>query len=101
MEDSYEIGIYRLRCASPMPINGSRGTFVLHTFGVEYLINRVYQCTSSLPNSSQFRGQGGNLMSGSFSRLSASEEMYQGKVVVDPGEDKRFLDENSLPFSMF
>jgi len=100
MEDSYEIGIYRLRCASPMPIYG-QGRFVLHTFGVEYLINKVYQCTSSLPSSSQFRGQGGDLMSGSFARLSANEEIYQGKVVVDPGIGKNFLDENAVPFKMF
>ena len=100
MEDSYDMGVYRLRCASPMPIYG-QGGFVLHTFGVEYLINRIYRCTSTLPNSRQFRGQGGDLMSGSFSRLSANEEMYQGKVVVDPGINNRFLDEDAVPFKMF
>jgi hypothetical protein len=29
------------------------------------------------------------------------EEVYQGKAVIDPGEDRRFLDEEDLPFVPF
>jgi len=96
----YDIDTYRLRCGSPMPIMRS-GSFVVHTFGVEYLIDRVYMCTSRLPASSEFRGRGGNLLSANFTRLNVKEEVYQGKTVIDPGKDRRFLDESALPFSPF
>lgn len=94
-----EFPMYRLRCASPMPIQG-RGSFVLHTFGVEYLINRNYICSSYIPNSTSFRGQGGDLMSANFTRMDTKEELYQGREVVDPGPGERFKDEGVLPYSL-
>lgn len=96
MADSFTSNMYRLRCASPMPIYGS-GSFVLHTFGVEVLIQTSYLCTTDIPSSSDFRGQGGSqkLMSASFSRLNTSVEMYQGKIVRDPGEGSNWIE--SMP----
>lgn len=96
----YDIDTYRLRSGSPMPVIGG-GSFVVHTFGVEYLINRVYLCTTLLPKSSDFKGQGGNLVSASFSRINAKEEYYQGREVIDPGPDDRFVDEDALPYTPF
>lgn len=83
--DSYEGLQYRLRASSPMPIVA--GTFVLHTFGAELNRLTIYECTTVLPASSEFRGQGleGGLMSANFSRIGdRTGEYYQGKEVGPP-----------------
>ncbi len=74
---------YRLRAGAPMPIGGP--AFILQTFMGEEseILNYLY--TNTLPNSQSFRGQGGNLMSGSFTRLlDVGGDSYSGKAVVNP-----------------
>lgn len=76
---------YRLRAAAPMPIY--TGDFVLHTFGAEVSEVDIYSCTTQLPASSQFRGQGlgGDLVSASFSRIGEkSGNYFQGRQVHAP-----------------
>ena len=85
---------YRLRAASPMPVGGTNygssyyaGEFVLHTFGAEVSQVDIYDCTTDLPSSSEFRGQGlgGNLVSASFSRIGEKSGSYfQGRTVHYP-----------------
>lgn len=84
MSDVMSTGrIYRLRAGSPMPIAG--GNFVVHTFMAEESKVDVYMCTTSLPSSNEFRGQGGNLVSASFSRLETRDgDTFSGKVVHNP-----------------
>jgi hypothetical protein len=83
---------YRLRAGSPMPV-GTTGDFVLHTFMAEVSNIDIYACTENLPASSQFRGQGGNLMSANFSRLNVKGgTMFSGKVVYNPS----FVDEGAI-----
>lgn len=83
---------YRLRAGSPMPV-GTTGAFVLHTFMAEVSEVDIYACTESLPASSQFRGQGGNLMSANFSRLNVrGGTVFSGKVVYAP----TFVDEDNI-----
>jgi hypothetical protein len=62
------------------------GDFVLHTFMAEKTKIDMELCTSSLPSSSDFRGQGGDLISASFSRLKneGGGELFQGKRVYPP-----------------
>lgn len=75
---------YRLRAATPMPVQGN-GNFVVHTFMAEKYEIDVYLYTRNLVGSSQFRGQGGNLMSASYNRLSdLTGEAFSGKVVYEP-----------------
>lgn len=59
---------YRLRASSPIPTAESR-SFVLHTFMAEVHETEIDTCTSSLPSSTNFKGQGGRLVSASYSRL--------------------------------
>ena len=94
--ESFTSNMYRLRCASPMPVQGG-GSFVLHTFGVEVLIQTTYLCTKTIPSSSDFRGRGGSkkYMSASFSRINTSVETYQGKIIQDPGEGSNWIE--SMP----
>lgn len=83
---------YRLRAATPMPVGGTSygsssyaGQFVLHTFGAEASDVDIFDCTTSLPASSEFKGQGGNLTSASFSRIGEkSGEYFQGRQVYAP-----------------
>jgi len=85
---------YRLRASSPMPVGGTNygsssyaGEFVLHTFGAEQSQVDMYDCTTDLPASSEFRGQGlgGDLISANYSRLTAREGAYfQGRNVHAP-----------------
>lgn len=87
----YRGQIYRLRAGSPMPT--ADGVFMLHTFMAEKSDIDVYAYTESLPGSSQFRGQGGQFMSASFSRLqSIGGNSFQGKVVFSP----IYVDEDSI-----
>jgi hypothetical protein len=95
---AYDIKQYRLRASSPMPVaEGSYGgEFVLHTFMAEVSYVDIYECTEYLPGSSQFRGQGGGLMSASFSRLGdRSGNVFQGRAVHAP----EYVDEGVLGFN--
>lgn len=84
MEQSYSTIMYRLRCGVPMSTLG--GDLVLHTFMAEQSKVEVFLCTPSLPSSSDFRGQGGNLISASFSRMKneGGGNLYQGRKVHQP-----------------
>jgi len=74
---------YTLRAGAPMPIGGSN--FVLQTFMGEESVVTTYLYTNDLPDSSDFRGQGGNLVSGSFNRLQdKGGDSYNGRVVTNP-----------------
>jgi hypothetical protein len=86
---------YRLRASAPMPVGGtnygspafSAGEFVLHTFGAEVNEVDLYDCTTELPASSEFRGQGlgGDLVSANFSRIGAKGgRHFQGRTVHVP-----------------
>lgn len=87
----YRGQVYRLRAGSPMPIGGDK--FVLHTFMAEKSNIDIYAYTENLPGSEQFRGQGGDLMSASFSRLpNIGGNSFQGKVVYSPS----YVDEDSI-----
>lgn len=92
-EASYSSKVYRLRASSPMPITGS--TLILHSFGAEVSDVDIFECTQSLPASTEFRGQGGNLMSASFSRLGDSQGHFQGQQVHAP----EYIEEDSLGFN--
>lgn len=87
---------YRLRASSPMPLMD--GTLVLHTFGAEINDITIYECTTVLPASSEFRGQGleGGLMSAQFSRIGDKTGLYfQGREVGPP----TYIDEDGLNFN--
>ena len=92
MAEDYSTHTYRLRCGMPMNIAG--GGFVLHTFMAEKSQLDVFFCISSLPSSSDFRGQGGSLVSASFSRLKneGGGELFQGKQVHQP----EYVDEGTF-----
>lgn len=84
IESSYNITTYRLRAGTTMPTMNI-GAFVVHTFMAEQSRTEVLQCTTTLPSSSDFRGQGGNLMSANFSRLSIEDgNIFQGKQIYNP-----------------
>jgi hypothetical protein len=83
---------YRLRAGSPMPTQ-TAGRFVMHTFMAEMSDIDVIACTSSLPGSEEFRGQGGNIMSANFSRLNVKGgEVFSGKIVYAPD----YVDEDDI-----
>jgi len=83
---------YRLRAGTPMPTQQS-GRFVLHTFMAEVSDVDTIACTTSLPSSEDFRGQGGDLMSASFSRLNVKGgEVFSGKRIFAP----TFVDEDQI-----
>lgn len=88
---------YRLRAGAPMPISGQGGTFVMHTFKAEATEFDNYLCTESLPASSDFRGQGGNLMQASFNRLqNIGGNTFQGKILYPP----TYVEEDVLGFNV-
>jgi hypothetical protein len=83
---------YKLRAGAPMPIS-SHGDFVLHTFRAEKLNTEVYIYTEHLPASDEFRGQGGDFISASYSRLSdLSGTVFQGKKNFSP----EYIDEDDV-----
>lgn len=89
---SSEVTTYKLRAGPPMPIAGGN-SFVTHTFMAEKGRTEIFQCESGLPSSLDFRGQGGNLMSASFSRLSIEDgNLFQGKKVHSP----TFVEESEM-----
>ena len=93
---------YRLSAATPMPVGGTNygssnyaGQFVLHTFGAEVSDVDIYDCTTVLPASSDFKGQGGSgdLVSASFSRIGEkSGNYFQGREVHAPS----YVDEGAF-----
>ena len=91
-ESRYTGRIYRLRAGSPMPTM-TAGRFVLHTFMAEVNDIDIISCTSSLPGSEEFRGQGGNLMSANFARVNAKGgDVFSGKIVYEPS----YVDEDDI-----
>ena len=83
MEKSFESEQYRLRAGTPMPTKD--GKFKLHTFKGELSKIVSYSCIDGLPDSSEFRGQGGDLMSANFNRLAVEDgNMFSGKKVYNP-----------------
>lgn len=94
MITDYTTYTYRLRCGMPMSIAG--GDFVLHTFMAERSKVEIGICISSLPSSDDFRGQGGELISASYSRLKneGGGRLFQGKKVYQPD----YVDEGSYSF---
>jgi hypothetical protein len=75
---------YRLRAGTPMPVEGSNN-FKYHTFMAEKYEVWNYLATQTLPRSSDFRGQGGNLTSASFSRVSDNTgKIFSGRKVFSP-----------------
>ena len=93
MPNTYEGVQYRLRAGTPMPIRGL-GEFVLHTFMAE--TNRVItqECIEELPSSIEFRGQGGDLISASYSRLGTKDgKRFTGKLVYAPV----YVEEDQMP----
>jgi hypothetical protein len=98
--EEYGIKQYRLRASSPMPVaeGDYAGNFVIHTFMAEVSYVDIYECTSFLPGSDEFRGQGlaGGLVSASFSRTGdRSGDVFKGRAVHAPS----YVDESSLGFN--
>lgn len=94
-EQSYTTTTYRLRAGNPMPVS-ELGEFVLHTFMAELGETEVYTCITDLPASSEFRGQGGDLLSANFSRLNVKGgEYFQGRKVFNYS----YIEEDALPFN--
>jgi len=84
VDEIYESQQYRLRAGTPMPVEGSNN-FKYHTFMAEKYEVWNYAATQTLPSSSDFRGQGGNLYSASFSRLQDNTGgIFSGKKVFNP-----------------
>ena len=76
---------YRLRAGNPMPIAGGTSSFVLHTFMAEEFTDTIYTCATSLPASTEFKGQGGSLHSASFTHLGVKGGgVFQGKTTAGP-----------------
>lgn len=95
MEGEFYTGVqYKLRAGQPMPTGG--GGFVLHTFKAEKNTVYNYLCTSSLPGSDEFRGQGGRYLSASFTRLAVKGGNHFSGRVVDNVE---YIDEDALGFN--
>lgn len=96
-EVKYRTKQYKLRAASPMPIaGGGTGHFVLHTFMAEESDVDMITCTTDLPSTDDFRGQGGGLVSASFSRMNiVGGEYFQGKKVYN----SVFIEESALGFN--
>lgn len=87
---------YKLRTGAPMGINGLGGSFVMHTFMAEKTKVDNYLCTETLPLSTDFRGQGGDLMQASFNRLQdVGGNTFQGRIMHAP----EYVDEDALGFN--
>ena len=86
---------YKLRAGAPMSKGQQgEGDFVVHTFMGEETDFTVYAYTEELPYSSDFRGQGGNLISGNFTRLSVKNgDSFSGRTTNNP----TFIEEVDIP----
>jgi hypothetical protein len=74
---------YKLRAGAPMPVG--RSSFILQTFMGEESTVTTYLYTENLPDSAEFRGQGGELVSGSFNRMmDISGDAFTGNTVTNP-----------------
>jgi len=83
---------FKIRAGTAMPVEG-QNNFKWHTFMAEKSLIESYLCTSNLPASSDFRGQGGGLFSASFTRIAdVSGELFSGKKVYNP----EIVDEDSI-----
>ena len=83
-EEHYDSEQFRLRAGTPMPIEGD-GNFRYHTFLAEKYKIENYVAIQNLPTSTEFRGQGGNLYSASFSRMQDNTgQIFSGKKVYNP-----------------
>lgn len=83
---TYEGKTYKLRAGAPMS-KGKQGAgdFFVHTFMAEESDFTVYAYTENLPKSEDFRGQGGDLISANFSRLSdVGGNSFSGKTIKSP-----------------
>ena len=73
---------YKLRAGTPMYVNGE---FVLHTFMAERYEIDIMPTTTEIVDSDAFRGQGGDYISGSYSRLlDKSGLVFNGRLVHQP-----------------
>jgi hypothetical protein len=83
-DDGYVGVSYRLRAGSPIYDNS--GTAYLHTFGGEQNTIVVYDCADAgrLPSSDSFMGQGGNMLSASFSRIGDRGGHFAGRITYEP-----------------
>lgn len=86
---------YKLRAGTSMSVGGlSEGRFVLHTFMAEKITIESYTYTKDLPASTDFRGQGGSLVSASFNRLEdTSGEVFSGQKVYS----SEYIEEDAIP----
>lgn len=77
---------YRLRAGSPMSKGDQGGGgFYVHTFMAELTEVDNYMYTTDLPESTEFRGQGGSFMSASFNRLTDREgDAFSGQITHRP-----------------
>ena len=92
---TYDSKTYKLRVGGPMSkgLQGD-GDFVVHTFMAEEINSTIYAYTETLPKSNEFRGQGGDLISGNFSRLSVKGgRAFSGKTTDTP----IFIEEIDVP----
>ena len=88
---TYESEQFTLRAGAPMPCENGRQ--LLHTFMAEKNKITIYLYTESIVGSSQFRGQGGNLISANYSRLpNIGGKSFQGKTVESP----TYVDEDEI-----
>lgn len=97
---SYGIKQYTLRASGPMPIYSAGGNiplaYVIHSFGADLSTVDVYECTESLLPSTSFKGQGGDLLSASFSSVGDKDgAVFQGRSLYYP----EFINEGDEGFN--
>jgi hypothetical protein len=82
---------YKLRAGAPMSTES--GDFILHTFMAEKIEFDIVAYTKELKGSDDFRGQGGEFISGSYSRLQdSSGNAFSGKLERSP----EYIDEDEM-----
>ena len=82
----YTSNQYRLRAGAPMS-KGDQGSggFYVHTFMAEMTEVDNYMYTTNLPDSDEFRGQGGSFINASFNRITDREgDAFSGKITHNP-----------------
>lgn len=90
----YDSKQYKLRAGAPMPIGDpGGGEFITYTFMAEDIDIDVIAYTEIINESIDFRGQLGDLVNASFSRLSATNvEAYSGRREYTP----TYIDEDDI-----